>query len=587
MDQQMDVYVNEEGPFGYSGKRKSLAKSTENIYESLEPNRTRPALSGAEDVKKSSCRAAVVCLCVLCLLLLTGLITVVRLFTKGNSEWEMKMALLHNSCTNLTQERDQLQTRYTNLTEERDQLQTSYNNLNQERYQFQKRVEDMAKEITDLRKKLQDLSNKQEWMHFSGSFYHFSSKKKSWQGSRDDCVQKGADLVIINSREEQEFIGRFPKHLWIGLTDKETEGRWTWVDGTLLTQSYWMPSEPNGHMSRDEECAEISNSFFLNSWNDDLCNVEKFWICEMTLTLLSGELKECLHGMIERMKVLHLRADQSCELSRNISDRTVEAQKGIDTNRAQSVELLRVTTGLAEKVDGLQQSLRDTDARMTLRNMARFVHGEQSEITDYVNLPEPSARSVGQDGGATAAWSGGKLYRLVAVSFGLLCVLQVAVNISLHLYSFYSKTPDTAFNCTNLRSKLITFDRFSQQGWVYFRRSFYYFSTRQSSWQEGRADCLQRDADLVIINSKPEQDFTRQFNKVSWIGLTPKRANGTWKWVDDTLLTQSFWSPGEPNGFGGRDEDCVETRFLERENSWNDIPCTDQNFWICEKMIDL
>ncbi|KAA8594527.1 hypothetical protein FQN60_011662 [Etheostoma spectabile] len=179
--------------------------------------------------------------------------------------------------------------------------------------------------------------------------------------------------------------------------------------------------------------------------------------------------------------------------------------------------------------------------------MARFVRGEQSEITDYVNLPEPSARSVGQDGGVTAAGSD----------------------------SFYSKTPDEAFNCTNLRSELITFDRFSQQGWVYFRRSFYYFSTEQSSWQKGRADCQQREADLVIINSKQEQDFTRQFNKVSWIGLIPKRANGT------------YWSPGEPNGFGGRDEDCVETRFLDRENSWNDIPCTDQNFWICEKMIEL
>ncbi|XP_028460471.1 CD209 antigen-like protein E isoform X2 [Perca flavescens] len=217
--------------------------------------------------------------------------------------------------------------------------------------------------------------------------------------------------------------------------------------------------------------------------------------------------------------------------------------------------------------------------------MARFVHREQLEITDYVNLPEPSARSVGQDGGETAAGSGGKLYRVVAVSFGLLCILQAALNISLRLYTFYSKTPDIELSCTNLtgdlRRELITF------GWVYFRRSFYYISTNQTSWHKGRADCLQREADLVIINSKQEQDFTRQFNKVLWIGLTPKVANRKWKWVDDTPLTESYWSPGEPNGFEGKDEDCVETRFLDMENSWNDIPCTDQNFWICEKMIAL
>uniref|UniRef100_A0A8C9Z080 C-type lectin domain-containing protein n=1 Tax=Sander lucioperca TaxID=283035 RepID=A0A8C9Z080_SANLU len=188
---------------------------------------------------------AAVCLGVLCLLLLTGLVTLVY----------------------------QLQTSYTNLTKGRDQLQTSYNNLNQERDQFQKRVEDIAKEIIDLRKKLQG------WVYFSGSFYHVSSTKKSWQESRDDCVQKGADLVIINSREEQVTCPR-----WIGLTDRETEGRWKWVDGTLLSQSYWILSEPNGHMLRDEDCAEISNHLF-NSWNDDLCNSEKFWICEMTSLL--------------------------------------------------------------------------------------------------------------------------------------------------------------------------------------------------------------------------------------------------------------------------------------------------------------
>lgn len=47
----------------------------------------------------------------------------------------------------------------------------------------------------------------------------------------------------------------------------------------------------------------------------------------------------------------------------------------------------------------------------------------------------------------------------------------------------------------------------------------------------------------------------------------------------------SYWNPGEPNDFEGKNEDCVEIKFHDVENSWNDIPCGDQNFWICEKRI--
>lgn len=47
----------------------------------------------------------------------------------------------------------------------------------------------------------------------------------------------------------------------------------------------------------------------------------------------------------------------------------------------------------------------------------------------------------------------------------------------------------------------------------------------------------------------------------------------------------SYWGPDEPNGFEGKNEDCVEINFFDFENSWNDIPCENQNFWICEKKL--
>ncbi|XP_029605395.1 C-type lectin domain family 12 member B-like [Salmo trutta] len=41
------------------------------------------------------------------------------------------------------------------------------------------------------------------WRFFDSSFYFLSTEKKTWEKSRQDCLERGADLVIINSREEK------------------------------------------------------------------------------------------------------------------------------------------------------------------------------------------------------------------------------------------------------------------------------------------------------------------------------------------------------------------------------------------------
>uniref|UniRef100_A0A3P9AVX9 C-type lectin domain-containing protein n=1 Tax=Maylandia zebra TaxID=106582 RepID=A0A3P9AVX9_9CICH len=175
--------------------------------------------------------------------------------------------------------------------------------------------------------------------------------------------------------------------------------------------------------------------------------------------------------------------------------------------------------------------------------------------------------------------AGRKLARLVAVSFGLLCILQAAINISLR---FIALEKERDFPVKVMFQFL---NQYFQQGWVYFRPSFYYISSIAKSWKDSRDDCLQRGADLAIINTKEEQDFTRNFKKVMWIGLIETAMKGTWKWVDGTPLSKSYWGPDEPNGFEGKNEDCVEINFFDFENSWNDIPCENQNFWICEKKL--
>ncbi|XP_013874654.1 C-type lectin domain family 4 member M [Austrofundulus limnaeus] len=220
--------------------------------------------------------------------------------------------------------------------------------------------------------------------------------------------------------------------------------------------------------------------------------------------------------------------------------------------------------------------------------MVRVVHTQQTQINmDYVNQPAAPTRNLSDK--QTKVYPGEKLIRVVAVSFGLLCVLQAAVNISLRLvlYNQISSGPQPV--CQNVTTDINGFRKQSaqyfQQGWVYLHPSFYYISSTKQSWENSRLDCLQRGADLVIINSKKEQNFIRQFNRLTWIGL--RNITNQWTWVDGTPLNKDYWGPSEPNSFEGKTEECVEIRFFDIEDSWNDIPCTDLNFWICEKKMDL
>ncbi|XP_055765141.1 CD209 antigen-like protein E [Salvelinus fontinalis] len=251
-----------------------------------ETNRSEPDNSG-----KRSSRVAAVCLGLLCVLL-AGIIGLSVYYDgvsksfiayKTNSSAEIEQ--LQTSYNNLTKERDQLQTSYNTMTKERDQLQTSYNTMTKERAQLQTTYNTMTKERDKLQTEREFLNWRLinlSWKKFESSWYFLSTETKTWKESREACLERGADLVIINSREEQTFLFNLKKRVWIGLTDSVTEGTWKWVDGTPLTTRYWYAKQPdNSGPTGDEDCAEIhEDQSPLKSWNDMSCDSKLNWMCE-------------------------------------------------------------------------------------------------------------------------------------------------------------------------------------------------------------------------------------------------------------------------------------------------------------------
>ncbi|XP_058626518.1 CD209 antigen-like protein C isoform X1 [Onychostoma macrolepis] len=233
--------------------------------------------TGSDSERIRRYRAVVVCFVLLCVLLLTAVIVLCvyihtnntektnQLLTKMNNFTEERVQLL-NMITSLAEEREQLLNKNMNLTNEKYGLLTKNNNLAKERDQSNLEKSEMFKSLCEM-----------DGQIYQSSFYFVSSESKSWTESRRFCTERGADLTIINNREEQEFIKKISggAGVWIGVTDSDVEGRWKWVDDTLTSGfSFWGIGEPNG--GRRENCV----ASYPTGWYDYPCSDAFKWICE-------------------------------------------------------------------------------------------------------------------------------------------------------------------------------------------------------------------------------------------------------------------------------------------------------------------
>ncbi|NXD46026.1 CLC4D protein, partial [Copsychus sechellarum] len=126
------------------------------------------------------------------------------------------------------------------------------------------------------------------------------------------------------------------------------------------------------------------------------------------------------------------------------------------------------------------------------------------------------------------------------------------------------------------------------KGWRRFQRSCYFLSTDKMNWAESEQNCTGIGSQLVVINSKAEQDFLskqlKQFQKKQnfYIGLFLDK-KGQWQWVDKTPynVTAAFWRKGEPSS--GLSESYTVIYSLEQTlNNWSDVASVWNFSRICE-----
>ncbi len=123
----------------------------------------------------------------------------------------------------------------------------------------------------------------------NGKRYYCSRQKMVWPDARAFCEASGGQLAVINDAGENAFLAQVleANSAYIGLSDFEREGTFTWVDGSPLSFSRWFPHQPNNYNNFQDYVELLRNGY----WNDQTNNKPLEFIMEvgcLNITQTSG-----------------------------------------------------------------------------------------------------------------------------------------------------------------------------------------------------------------------------------------------------------------------------------------------------------
>ncbi|XP_072045004.1 uncharacterized protein [Amphiura filiformis] len=140
-----------------------------------------------------------------------------------------------------------------------------------------------------------------DWHGYSGYCYYISDTSANFDDAQAACATNGSSLTSIHSVGEQVFLQGLTGSSapFIGLNDREIEGRFVWLDGSRFGYSNWGEDQPN-NWQQNQDCVQMFGgekwSHTQGWWNDVPCNADMVFICKkqaicnFTLGMESGRI---------------------------------------------------------------------------------------------------------------------------------------------------------------------------------------------------------------------------------------------------------------------------------------------------------
>ncbi|MFM5897143.1 MAG: lectin-like protein [Dolichospermum sp.] len=348
---------------------------------------------------------------------------------------------------------------------------------------------------------------------YNGSTYLLTNFG-TWEQAQAEAQSLGGNLVTINTALEQTFlVNTFggSQELWIGYTDKVTEGQFKWVSNETSTYTNWFPGQPDNGGPQGEDYV-VMNFGSAGKWND----------YPNSLKLLQGIIE-----ITSSTPTITLAVSPSSV----IEDGT--------TN------LIYIFTRTGATTNPLTVSY---------------------SITGTANSSDYTGATPGT--GKTITFAAGSSTAILIINPTADTTVESDETVALTL------APGTGYTVGTTTAVTGTISNDDSTNPIFDYNGSQYTLTSYGTWQQAQSQALSLGGNLVTINTAAEQDWlvsTFGGNEQLWIGLTDEVTEGQFNWVSNETSTYTNWFPGQPDNGGPQGEDYVVMNFGSA-GKWNDYP---------------
>ncbi|MFM6836406.1 MAG: lectin-like protein [Dolichospermum sp.] len=348
---------------------------------------------------------------------------------------------------------------------------------------------------------------------YNGSTYLLTNFG-TWEQAQAEAQSLGGNLVTINTALEQTFlVNTFggSQELWIGYTDKVTEGQFKWVSNETSTYTNWFPGQPDNGGPQGEDYV-VMNFGSAGKWND----------YPNSLKLLQGIIE-----ITSSTPTITLAVSPSSV----IEDGT--------TN------LIYIFTRTGATTNPLTVSY---------------------SITGTANSSDYTGATPGT--GKTITFAAGSSTAILIINPTADTTVESDETVALTL------APGTGYTVGTTTAVTGTISNDDSTNPIFDYNGSQYTLTSYGTWEQAQSQALSLGGNLVTINTAAEQDWlvsTFGGNEQLWIGLTDEVTEGQFNWVSNETSTYTNWFPGQPDNGGPQGEDYVVMNFGSA-GKWNDYP---------------